>query len=372
VFSVFAVTLDPPDRRPLTERSQGGGRYGSAVKLGVVGELLVDLNGATVELRRAERRLVAGLAVERPSGVRYDALAEAVWGDRVPASAKHSLQSHVRRIRAVTGHGLVQTVAGGYRLGTDVQVDVDAFESAIERAGAADDEAPRLWAEALSWWRGPPFVDLDDWAPAVAERARLTELWNRAVEECCAACLATSDPTTVIAEAERLVHAEPLRERRWALLMTALAAAGRRPEALRTFDRARRALATELGISPGAELAQLHAALVRDDVETIAAVHRVFAHNLPIQLTPLIGRASEIADVLGQLVEERLVTLTGSAGVGKTRLALAAAAAASATYSGGVWLVELAPPPIRPTWSLSWRRRCGSRPVPACRCGRRS
>ena len=292
----LCISLYPP----IAGRSQSdrtGGRYGWCCEAGGPRRIVVEPNGSTVELRRAERRLVASLAVERPSGVRYDALAEAVWGDRVPVSARHSLQSHVQRIRAVTGDGLVQTVASGYRLGTDVQVDVDAFESAIERAGAADDEAPTLWAEALSWWRGPPFVDLDDWAPAVAERARLTELWNRAVEECCAAGLVTSDPTTVIAEAERLVHAEPLRERRWALLMTALAAAGRRPEALRTFDRARRTLATELGISPGAELAQLHAALVRDDAETIAAVHQVFVHNLPIQLTPLIGRATEIADV---------------------------------------------------------------------------
>ena len=48
----------------------------------------------------------------------------------------------------------------------------------------------------------------------------------------------------------------------------------------------------------------------------------VFRHNLPVQLTPLIGRTSEIADVRGLLGGDRLVTLTGSAGVGKTRLAL--------------------------------------------------
>ena len=68
-----------------------------------------------------------------------------------------------------------------------------------------------------------------------------------------------------------------------------------------------------------------------------------FHHNLPVQLTPLVGRRDETAEVGGLLVGERLVTLTGSAGVGKTRLALAVAAESLDSHPGGVWWVELAP-----------------------------
>ena len=67
-----------------------------------------------------------------------------------------------------------------------------------------------------------------------------------------------------------------------------------------------------------------------------------FRHNLPGQLTPLIGRETEIAEVGRLVADERLVTLTGSGGVGKTRLGLAVAADAIDWYPGGVWLVELA------------------------------
>jgi predicted ATPase/class 3 adenylate cyclase/DNA-binding CsgD family transcriptional regulator len=67
-----------------------------------------------------------------------------------------------------------------------------------------------------------------------------------------------------------------------------------------------------------------------------------FRHNLPVQLTPFIGRTQELLDVTQLLTEERLVTLTGSGGVGKTRLALATAAAAIDDFPGGVWFVELA------------------------------
>jgi predicted ATPase/DNA-binding CsgD family transcriptional regulator len=68
-----------------------------------------------------------------------------------------------------------------------------------------------------------------------------------------------------------------------------------------------------------------------------------FRHNLPIQLTPLIGRHVEVAEVRRHLGADRLVTLTGSAGVGKTRLALAVAAELPDRYPGGVWWVDLAP-----------------------------
>jgi predicted ATPase/class 3 adenylate cyclase/Tfp pilus assembly protein PilF len=66
-------------------------------------------------------------------------------------------------------------------------------------------------------------------------------------------------------------------------------------------------------------------------------------HNLPIQLTSFIGRTREIAEIKRLLGASRLVTLTGSGGAGKTRLALQAAADAVDDYPGGVWLAEFAP-----------------------------
>ena len=65
-------------------------------------------------------------------------------------------------------------------------------------------------------------------------------------------------------------------------------------------------------------------------------------HNLPTQVTTFIGREQEIAEVKGLLGTTRLLTLTGSGGCGKTRLALQVAADSLEQYSDGVWLVELA------------------------------
>jgi hypothetical protein len=85
--------------------------------------------------------------------------------------------------------------------------------------------------------------------------------------------------------------------------------------------------------------------LVHPDLPTSFPALRsldLFHQNLPIRLTPLIGRAAEIVDVCRRVERDQLVTLSGSGGVGKTRLALAVAAEALDTHPGGVWWVELA------------------------------
>jgi class 3 adenylate cyclase len=68
-----------------------------------------------------------------------------------------------------------------------------------------------------------------------------------------------------------------------------------------------------------------------------------FAHNLPVQLTSFIGREAELGEVRALLADNRLVTLTGAGGAGKTRLALQVAAGMLTEFPAGVWQVDLAP-----------------------------
>ncbi|HVE73488.1 MAG TPA: adenylate/guanylate cyclase domain-containing protein, partial [Mycobacteriales bacterium] len=77
------------------------------------------------------------------------------------------------------------------------------------------------------------------------------------------------------------------------------------------------------------------------DFPALASLERAL-HNLPVQPSPLIGRATDLASVLGALRAHRLVTLTGFGGMGKTRLALQAAAELAVGDADGVWFVDLA------------------------------
>jgi predicted ATPase/class 3 adenylate cyclase len=78
------------------------------------------------------------------------------------------------------------------------------------------------------------------------------------------------------------------------------------------------------------------------DLPPLRALPASVAHNLPIQLTPFIGRRESLAKVVAALGTHRLVTLTGSGGTGKTRLALQAAAEVLDGFPDGVWVAELA------------------------------
>ena len=152
---------------------------------------------------------------------------------------------------------VIETRAPGYRLAAPADaVDARRFEDLVAlgraaRVNGTPDRARRQFREALGLWRGVPFEELEGWDPADAEAARLAELQRLAAEELMDAELACGHHVSCVAELERMVAAEPFRERRWAMLMLALYRCGRQAEALRAYQRARTALASELGIEPG-------------------------------------------------------------------------------------------------------------------------
>src|SRR6201984_3205983 len=80
--------------------------------------------------------------------------------------------------------------------------------------------------------------------------------------------------------------------------------------------------------------------VTRDDAEATRASRS--RHNLPYQLTSFVGREQEIAQLEELVTANRLVTLTGAGGAGKTRLAIEVASRLTDAFSDGVWLVELA------------------------------
>src|SRR5829696_799273 len=87
-------------------------------------------------------------------------------------------------------------------------------------------------------------------------------------------------------------------------------------------------------------------------------------HNVPSPLSSLIGRERDLAEVRATLSSARLVTLTGTGGVGKTRLAAEAAARSVGDFPGGVWWVELASLTAADMVEPTLLRALGVRPLP--------
>jgi predicted ATPase len=313
------------------------------VQVGILGPLVVqDDAGRPIDLSGARlRALLARLALDAGRPVSAAALIDAVWSDAPPADAPNALQALVSRLRRALGDAaLVGQSPAGYRLAIDAEdVDATRFERLAEdgaRALRAGDPAGAVahLDEALDLWRGPPLADLADAHGAAArfDQRRIGARIDRAGAE-----VALGETDRALTELDALHATHPLDERVAAALVSALAAAGRQADALHAYERIRATLADELGVDPSAELRAAHLAVLRGDVDRPAAPRRT---NLRAQLTSFVGRDEELARVAKALAENRLVTIVGPGGAGKTRLATEAGA--KLMIRDGVWLAELA------------------------------
>ena len=230
-------------------------------------------NGLPVALGGAKpRALVALLLLHANEVVSRDRLLEALWPDRAPGTAGHSLDVQVSRVRkAFEPDELLLTRSGGYVLEVEPErIDVHRFERLLEdgrRANTESKPAEALAAleDALELWRGPALADLAYEDFARGESDRLEELRLVATEERIDAELALGHHDTMIPELESLAAKHPLRERLRGQLMLALYRSGRHAEALRVYGDTRKQLVEELGIEPGHALKELEHAILRQD-----------------------------------------------------------------------------------------------------------
>ena len=269
---------------------------------------------------------------------------DTVWGERPPASAAHALQVYVSDLRKA---GLeIERHGEGYQLRAD-WLDAAEFERLVEigrehRRANRHEEAVASLEDALALWRGPALVGLESGGALRAERDRLEELRVVAVEDHAESALAVGLALDV-PELERLVSEHPLRERLRGVLMLGLYRAGRQAEALEAYGEIRQAL-DELGLEPAAELRALQGAILRQDAALEVEPEGVRQRrHLPAATTPFVGRRAEVDAITALLRgETRLLTLTGTGGAGKTRVALRAAHELAEAFADGVWFVGLA------------------------------
>ncbi|WP_026120017.1 BTAD domain-containing putative transcriptional regulator [Nocardiopsis potens] len=311
------------------------------MRFGVLGPLAVwAADGEPVPVPEAKvRMLLAALLVDPGRAVSADRLVDEVW-ERPPAHPVRALQTLVSRLRGALGAQAVLRRPPGYLLDAGPgAVDSERFEELADRARAAADPRRRaeLLAEAVGLWRGDAFDGFADERFAQAAAARLEERRLLAWEEYAEARLELGEHDLLAGELADLARRHPLRERLRAAHLRALYGAGRASEALDAFQETRHRLNEDLGLDPGPELAGLQRKILRQELPGPRP-----RGNLPAPLTGLIGRSEAVGAVQALLDEERLVTLTGPGGVGKTRLALEVGRAAAGSFPDGVWLVELA------------------------------
>ncbi|MER5300221.1 BTAD domain-containing putative transcriptional regulator [Streptomyces lasiicapitis] len=251
------------------------------LRFGLLGVPAVfDADGEPHPVRSPKvRALLAALLLEPDRVVSADALKEALWAGRPPASAHASLQNHVTRLRRLLDDpDRLRAVPPGYRLRVgDDELDVRVFERRFAQARAA--HAERDWAAAesaaraaLALWRGTPLSGLPTGATGHAvvqrlEEARLLLLECRydALLESATTNTPLAEPATLLPELTSLVTEHPLREPFHRHLMLVLHGAGRQAEALAVHRALRRRLVDELGVEPGEAIREAHGKILRGD-----------------------------------------------------------------------------------------------------------
>jgi DNA-binding SARP family transcriptional activator len=335
------------------------------------------------------RSVLAALLINAGQIVPADVLIDEVWPDTPPNKAGNLISIYVLRLRRLLGDSdstLLVTRAPGYLLrlapgDTDAQVFETLVREGRRAYDAGDPErAAAQLAEALTLWRGSPLADAPATTLVEAEASRLTDLRLDARELRIQAELACGNQAQVIPELRRLLADHALRENLWLLLMQALDGAGRHAEALDAYGQARKVLAEELGVDPGAELRQFHADLLAKDDEltkgtgdapgsisagTVTAISRPppkpapearvprpvpAPAQLPADVADFTGREDQVkhlCDLLASGGAEanpgavRIALVAGSGGLGKTSLAVHAAHRVRGSFPDGQFYVDL-------------------------------
>ncbi|MFF3443785.1 BTAD domain-containing putative transcriptional regulator [Streptosporangium sp. NPDC002721] len=356
------------------------------MELRMLGPLELWTAGGPVDLGPPRQRAVwAAMAVDTPRPVPVETMVDRVWGEAPPERARHALHVYLARIRRVLERASpdegesarLSRRSGGYALDVDPDsIDVHRFRRLVGRARSgrcAEAEEARLLRQALELWRGTPLGGVEgDWA------ARVRQAWHQqrldAAAHWARAELRLGDASAVVGPLTDLLLENPLSEPLVTALMHALHADGRVPEALDCYAAFRRRLADQLGLDPGNELRELHRAIlsgngpapspvpaeeeVEETAEETGAASPTVTEGTgattvpPAQLPPDVrgftGRRAELAHLdaflaLGadQPTALPVTVLSGTAGVGKTALAVHWAHRVAGRFPDGQLYVNL-------------------------------
>ncbi|MCW3096981.1 MAG: transcriptional regulator, winged helix family, partial [Chthonomonadaceae bacterium] len=298
---------------------------------------------------RSGLHLLALLALHANREVARDWLAGTLWPDSLEEQSLANLRRTLTDLRRALGAASARLTSPtthtlSLRL-TENECDLLAFDTAIKEARSAG------WRKAVALYTGPLLADsYEPWV--TAERAARQESYLHALERLAQHVTEQGDWREAAHFLRLAAAADPLRESLYAALMEALAHGGDHAEAIQVYRTLRLRLHEAFaGADPSPEITALYRRLRTETQQRPVAPLRellppektpTFPHNLPQRITAFVGREQERAALEICLHTARLITLTGTGGIGKTRLALEVAEEQGSAFAEGVWLVELA------------------------------
>ncbi|MEM7112696.1 MAG: BTAD domain-containing putative transcriptional regulator, partial [Chloroflexota bacterium] len=333
----------------------------AVLKVDLLGPLQVSVDGAAPKFETdAQRVLLAYLAVHQGAAQRRDSLAGLLSPDRPNKQALTYLRNRLAALRRVLGDKTavppwfdVERKQVALRVGDDIQIDIVQFEQLLAAVEAHDHRhlagCPTCLGrleDAVTLVRGEFLAGLnfssDTWEEwLLAQREYIQQQVVEAMAQLCEVRLALGEWTAVLDIAQRQLRLEPWQETAHRAIMQAHYQLNDRSAALAQYEQCEKLLWEELGVDPEEETLQLKQQILDQTVAAASADN--IPHNLPLQIGEFFGREAEQAQLLQQLVDpnQRLITLVGAGGMGKTRLSIEVGSQIKASFPDGVWFVPL-------------------------------
>ena len=317
----------------MTKRA--GAAHRGHLRIALFGNLLLSVDGRRIRfaVRPMVVPLLAYLVLKAAQPTPRDELAFALWPDDPEDEARTNLRRHLLYLREALPASTEPFV----------RADLETVQWNPDAAAAIDVAEFERWvdhretrAAAVDLYAGDLLASLEhDWLLAPRERLRsqfLGALWELAKD-----ARLRRDGTSAARYLQRLLAADPWREDAVRELMLVRHGTGDRAGAMRTCLEFEQRLYGEMRVGLMPETVALRDALAAGTPLPALPI----PHNLPSPPSSFVGRVAEVAEIERRLQAARLVTVVGSGGVGKTRVALHVAAALREAFEDGAWFVDL-------------------------------
>jgi predicted ATPase/DNA-binding SARP family transcriptional activator len=309
--------------------------------------------------RRSIVALLAYLAVNVEGKISQkhtrEYLSAMLWPDYDQAKAYTNLRHTVWEIQRLFGPGWLNTSRDiiSLNIKTDIWVDVHQFEALWLQSRTQSDVLSRisLLTEAVKLYRNHFLTGFslregttfNEWsfAKSIDIQNKLVEVLTTLCEDYCV----LGQANKAISFAQQLITLDPLNESSHRRLMEIYLHTDQHNAALKQYQTLERTLRKEFNLDPQPETRQLYKNILKRDLKPLQVEKEPVIitpkHNLPAQLSTFIGRESEKAEIAHLLGTNRLVTLVGVGGIGKTSLALQVGQNTLKDYPDGIWFISL-------------------------------
>ena len=320
-----------------------------------LGSPQIHLNDEPITIERRKMvALLAYLSIEKGQHQRAS-LSGLLWPDYEQSKAYKNLRQTLWEIQKVVGENWLITTREkiGLNENANIWMDTAEFDSLLEKSQSETDISLRtsLLADSAKLYRnhfltGFSLKDahsFNDWAYVVSEEHshKLSTILTMLSNDLCS----QGQADQAIPHARRLVSLDPLNELAHSKLMEVYIQAGQHNAALKQYQTLEKTLRKELNLDPQPETRELYKKIRKGGAKPVPvkkpAEKIIPKHNLPLQLSSFIGRENELDNVRQLLQKNRLVTLVGAGGIGKTSLSLQIGQNVLNEYPNGVWFIAL-------------------------------